>query len=390
MDFTITDEQQAFMDSVYKFAKNELHELTREAEAEGEFCWEAWKKMAEYGMMALPFPEEYGGHDAGIMTTVLAMEALAYGGCDAGTCLAWGAHTILCGVPIWLVGTEEQKKKFLPKIASGEWIGGFGLTEPNAGSDAAGTQTTAVKKGDKYILNGTKMFITNGPIGNQFVCVAVTNKEMGHFGISAFIVEKDFPGFKVGKELNKMGNRSSTTSELIFEDCEVPAENLLGQEGFGFITVGKSTLEWERSCLLAAGVGGMARTLDITVQYAKERHQFKRPIAKFQAVQHMLADMKMRLEAARLALYRVGWLKEQDISAMIEAAMAKLFISESGLKSADEAIQIHGGYGYMKEYEVESAYRDGKLGTIGAGTSEVQRMIISKSLINTKKKKGGK
>lgn len=389
MDFTMTEEQKSFRDTVYKFAANELRGITREAEHKGEFCWEAWKKMGAFGMMALPFPEEYGGHDAGIMTTVLGMEALAHGGCDAGTCLAWGAHTILCGVPIWLVGTEEQKKKYLPKIATGEWVGGFGLTEPEAGSDAAGVKTTAVKKGDKYILNGSKMFITNGPIGKMFIVIAVTNKDAGHFGISAFIVDSDCPGFSVGKELDKMGNRSSTTSELIFEDCEVPAENLLGQEGFGFINVGKSTLEWERSCLLAAGVGGMARTLDVTIQYAKERKQFGKPIAKFQAVQHMLADMKVRIEAARLALYRVGWKKELDQPAMLEASLAKLFISENGLRSADEAVQIHGGYGYMREYEVEAGYRDAKLGTIGAGTSEVQRMIISKMLLNTRKKKGG-
>lgn len=390
MDFNITEEQKAFTDAVYKFAKNELYELTKQAERKGEFSFEAWKKMGDYGIMALPFPEQYGGHDAGVMTTLLAMEALAHGGCDAGTCLAWGAHTILCGVPIWQVGNEEQKKKYLPGIASGELIGGFGLTEPEAGSDAAGLKTTAVKKGDKYIVNGSKMFITNGPIGGVFVVTAITNKDAGHFGISAFIIERGFPGFSTGEDLDKLGNRSSTTCELIFEDCEVPAENLLGQEGFGFITVGKTTLEWERSCLLAAGVGGIEFGLDKTVQYAKERKQFGKPIARFQAVQNMLSEMKVSVDAAKMALYRVGWLKEQNLPAMLEASIAKLFISEVGLRASDLAVQVHGGYGYMKEYDVERGYRDSKLGTIGAGTSEVQRMIISKMLLNTKKKKGGK
>jgi len=389
MEFTLTEEQIAFKKAVYKFAENELAPYTEEFELKGEFCWETWKKMAEFGIMALPFPEKYGGQNAGVLTTLLAMEAIAEAGTSMGTTLSWGAHTILCGVPIWQIGTEEQKKKYLTKIASAEWTGGFGLTEPNAGSDAAGVQTTAVRKGDKYILNGTKMFITNGPIGDVFVVIAVTDKDAGHFGISAFIVESSFPGFSVGKKLNKMGNLTSPTSELIFEDCEVPAENLLGQEGFGFITVGKTILEWERSCLLAAGLGGMVNNLKNTVQYAKERRQFGRPIAEFQAMQHKLAEMMIWVESSRMALYRVATLKDSGQPAMLEASIAKLFMSEVGLKLADHAVQVHGGYGYMREYAAERHYRDAKLGTIGAGTSEVQRMIISKMLLDIKKKKGG-
>jgi hypothetical protein len=391
MDFSLTEEQLAFKDAVFKFSRNEIMPLMEEYEMKGEFPWPAWKKMAEYGMMGLPFPEEYGGSGADILTTLIGMEALGHGGAAAGLCLSWGAHTVLCGVPIWLVGTEEQKKKYLTKIASAEWIGGFGLTEPGAGSDAAGVQATAVKKGDKYILNGTKMFITNAPIGDVFIVIAVTNKEMKHLGISAFIVEKDFPGFSIGKELNKMGNRTSTTSELIFEDCEVPAGNLLGAEGYGFLQVGKTILEWERSCLLAAGVGGMEAAIETCSRYAKDRKQFGRSIAEFQAVQSKLAEMKVIQAAARRIMYKVAWMKKNEMPAMLEASIAKLFITEMGLKLADHAVQIHGGYGYMKEYPVEWGYRDAKLGTIGGGTSEIQRNIISKLILNLKKakKEGG-
>lgn len=385
MEFRISDEQLAFKKSVYNFARKELEPMMEEYEMKGEFCEPAWKKMAEFGMMALPFPEEYGGHNAGVLTTVLAMEALAQAGTSNGTCLSWGAHTILCGVPIWQLGTEEQKKKYLTKIASAEWTAGFGLTEPGAGSDAAGVQTFAEKKGDKYILNGTKMFITNGPNGNVFMVIAVTDRKAGHFGISAFIVESTFPGFRVGKKLNKMGNLTSPTSELIFEDCEVPAENLLGQEGFGFVTVGKTILEWERSCLMAAGLGSMENNLENCIKYAKERKQFGRPISEFQAMRHKLADMKISIEGARMLLYRVACMKDAGEPAMMQASTLKLKLSELGMRIAEEAVQIHGGYGYMREYPAERHFRDSKLGTIGAGTSEVQRMIISKMLLNMKK-----
>jgi butyryl-CoA dehydrogenase len=390
MEFSISEEQKAFVKSVYSFSKNEIAPQMEEYEKKGEFCWPAWRKMAEFGMMGLPFPEEYGGSNAGVLTTCLGMEALARGGASAGTCLAWGAHTILCGVPIWLLGAEEHRKKYLTKLISSEWTGGFGLTEPNAGSDAASVKTNAVKKGDKWILNGTKMFITNGPIGNIFVVIAVTDKSAGHFGISAFLVESTFPGFSVGKELDKMGNRTSTTSELIFEDCEVPKENLLGPEGMGFVTVGKTILEWERSCLLAAGLGGMENTLDESIKYAKERVQFGRPIAQFQAIQEKLANMRIAIEGSRMALYRVASMKDNNVPAMLEACLTKLYMSEVGLKVADDGVQIHGGYGYMREYPVERNYRDAKLGTIGAGTSEVQRSVIGKMILNPKKvKKGG-
>lgn len=388
MDFAISEEQRMFQDSMRKFAQNEVSPRMEEFERAGEFPWPCWKKMAEFGIMGLPFPEEYGGQGADIFTTLLGMEALGEGGCGGGLALAWGAHTVLCGVPIWLIGNEAQKKKYLTKIATAEYIGAFGLTEPNVGSDAASVETTAVKKGDKWIINGAKMFITNGPIADICIVIASTNKAAKHFGISAFIVEKNFPGYAVGRELDKMGVRTSTTSELVFEDCEVPAENMLGQEGFGFVEVGKTILEWERSCLLASGVGGMKKGIEICAKYAKQRVQFGRPIAEFQAIQKKLAEMRVIRESARQIMYKVACMKRENVPAMLEACIAKLFVSEMGLKYADHAVQIHGGYGYMKEYPVEWGYRDAKLGTIGGGTSEIQRRIISQLVLNLKK--GGK
>ncbi|MFC1889816.1 acyl-CoA dehydrogenase family protein [Thermodesulfobacteriota bacterium] len=383
MDFSLTDEQKAFYDMVLKYSKNELVEDLTEYDHESKWPQHIWERMGAYGLLGLPYPEEYGGQGADCLTTCLAKMAVGASGLDGGITLSWGAHTILCGVPIWKLGTEEQKKRYLPKLASGEWLGGFGLTEPNAGSDATAVQTTAVKKGDRYILNGSKMFITNGPIGKVFIVIASTNKEAKAFGISAFIVESDFPGFSAGKKLDKMGVRTSTTSELIFEDCEVPEENLLDQENFGFINVAKLILGWERSCLLAPAVGAMEAGLERIVQYAKDRVQFKRPIARFQAIQHMLANMKMRLEVSRQLIYRQAWLLDSGAELpMVEAAITKVYLTEAGMKSAEDAVQILGGYGLMKEYIVERGFRDAKLGTIGAGTNEIQRSIIARSLMN--------
>lgn len=381
MDFTIPEEYIHFRNSVYQFAKDRIAPRAEQLDLKGEFGWQNWRDMAQMGLLGLPFPEEYGGSNASPLATCLAMEAMAHAGVDSGTTLSWGAHTILCGVPIWLLGTAEQKRKYLPKLASGEWIGGFGLTEPEAGSDAASLKTTAVKQGDRWLLNGSKMFITNGPIGHVFVVFASTDKSQGNKGISAFIVEKDFPGFSVGKELKKMGNRTSPTSELVFDRCEVPEENLLGPLDRGFLAVGKETLEWERSCMIAPIVGGMEFLLEQCVEYAKNRRQFGQPIASFQAIQHKLADMKVALEASRLLVYRVAWMKERGQSAMLEASIAKLFVTEQMLKVANDAVQIFGGYGYIHEYPVERAYRDAKLGTLGAGTSEVQKMVIISELL---------
>ncbi len=384
MEFNLSKEDLEFKENVYKFGLRELAPLSQKLEYDDreEFIVENWKKMGEFGLLGLPYPEQYGGAGASVLTSTLTGEALGYAGVDAGLLLSWGAHMILCGVPIWQLGTEQQKKKYLPKLASGEWIGGLGLTEPNAGSDAGGIQTVAVKKGDRYILNGSKMFITNGPVGNVFIVAAVTDKFKKTFGISAFIVEKGMKGFSVGKKLSKLGVRTSPTSELIFEDCEVPEENMLGEPDLGFVNVIKLTLEWERSCLVAPSIGGLELGLKKAVEYARERKQFGKPIIKFQAIRHKIADLKMNLEAVRQIVYKVAWMKDKDIPAMMDASMAKLFVSEIMERTASEILQIFGGYGFIKEYLVERAYRDSRLASIGGGTSEIQRGIIARSILN--------
>ena len=380
MDFSFTDEQRAFKDQVVKFSQKELAPLAEEADWRGEFCWSAWKKMGAFGLLGLIYPEEYGGSGADVVTACLAGEAVAQGGAEGGLCLAWGAHTYLCGDTILKHGSEEQKRKYLPKLASGEWVGACGLTEPGAGSDAASIRTTATRKGDIYLLNGTKMFITNGPIADVLVVIAVTDKEKKGAGISAFILGKNFPGYAVGRELKKMGVKASTTGELIFEDCPVPAENILRKEGDGFL-IALGTVEWDRSTLMAPFLGGLEYALEASVRYAKERVQFGRPIASFQAIQHMLADIKVTMEATRLLIFRVAWLKDQGkLVNPVEAAVAKLFLGELGMKAASDAVQIHGGYGLMHEYPVERIFRDAKLGSIGGGTSEIMRLIISRSI----------
>lgn len=381
MNLNIPEEYLDFANSVYKFAKEKMAPRAEENDAKAEFSWDNWRDLASMGLLGLPFPEKYGGSNASPLATTIAMEEVAHAGADGGTTLAWGAHLILAGVPIWLIGTESQKEKYLPKLASGEWIGGFGLTEPGSGSDAASMRTSAERKGDKYILNGSKMFITNGPIGNVFIVFAVTDKKKGNRGISTFIVEKGFPGFSVGNNLKKMGNRTSTTSELFFDNCEVPAENLLGEENVGFVQIGKEVMEWERSCMIAPLVGGMQFALEQCIKYSKERKQFGQPIANFQAIQHKLADMKIMIDASRLLIYRVACMKETAQKAMLESSVAKLFVTESAIKVASEAVQIFGGYGYIHEYPVERFYRDVRLATIGAGSSEVQKMIIGSEML---------
>ena len=385
MDFRFTDEQRAFQEQVLKFSQKELAPLAEEADWKGEFCWEAWRKIGAFGLLGLTYPEQYGGSGADVVTACLAGEAVAHGGAEGGLCLAWGAHTYLCGDTILVHGNEEQKRKYVPKLASGELVGAMGLTEPGAGSDAASIRTTATRKGDYYLLNGTKMFITNGPIADVLVIIAVTDKEKKGAGISAFIVEKGYPGFSVGRELKKMGVKASTTGELIFEDCPVPAANILRKEGEGFI-IALGTVEWDRSTLMAPFLGGLEYALEASVKYAKQRVQFGRPIASFQAIQHKLADMKVILEATRLLIYRVAWLKDQGkFLNPVEAAEAKLFVGEFGMKLASDAVQIHGGYGLMHEYPVERIFRDAKLGAIGGGTSEIMRLIISRSIFSAGK-----
>ncbi|HOM09378.1 MAG TPA: acyl-CoA dehydrogenase family protein [Spirochaetota bacterium] len=380
MKFGFSEEQLLFRDTIYKYAKNEIVPLCEEADLKSEFSFEIWKKLGQMGLLGLPFPEEYGGQGADVVTCCLAGEALGHAGVDSGHLLALGAHTYLCTDTLYKHGNEAQRKKYIPKLASGEWIGCMGLTEPGAGSDAASLQTTAVKKGDRWILNGSKTFITNAPVANVCVVYATVDKSKKHAGITAFIVEKDFKGFSTGKPFHKMGVRASTTSEVFFEDCEVPEENVLGNIGEGFMYA-HQTLEWDRSALLAPFVGGMQFMIEQCARYASERVQFEKPIKSFQAIQHKLADMKVVLEAARLAVYRVASLKDAGYPINhLQASIAKAFVGDWGFKVTSEAVQIFGGYGYIHDYPVERMLRDAKLAQIGGGTSEVQRLIISRLL----------
>ncbi len=378
MNFGLTEEQQMFRETVYKYAKNEIVDLCEEADLNAEFSTEIWQKLGAMGLLGLPFPEEYGGSGADVVTCCIAGEALGHAGVDSGHTLAMGAHTYLCTDTLYQHATEEQKMRYIPKLATGEWIGCMGLTEPGAGSDAASMQATAVKKGDRWILNGSKTFITNAPIADLCVVYATVDKSKKHGGISAFIVEKGFKGFSTGKPFHKMGVRASTTSEVFLEDCEVPEENVLGELGAGF-AYAHQTLEWDRSALLAPYVGGMMFMIEESARYASEREQFGKPIKKFQAIQHKLADMKVTMEAARLAVYRVASLKDAGYPLNhLQASIAKAFVGDWGMKMASEAVQIFGGYGYIHEYPVERMLRDAKLAQIGGGTSEVQRLIISR------------
>ena len=381
MNFRLSDELIEFKESVRDFAQKEVRPSAEERDHECRWDPEIWRKMGRMGLLGLCHPVEYGGQGADCLTTTVATEAFAEGAADGGLTLAWGAHTVIGTMPIVLCGTDEQKQRYIPKLASGEWTAGLGLTEPGSGSDAAGSmETRAIKKGDRYILNGSKMFITNGPIGDVFTIMAVTDKKKGPMGISVFIVEKNFKGFKAGKHLKKLGMRTSTTSELIFEDMEVPEENLVSKENSGFLRVGKATLEWERTVLVASGIGSMQNLLTDAVRYAKTRRQFGEPIIRFQAIQDKIARCRAHLDAARLLLYQSAARKDQGRPAPIESSVAKLYATESLVAMSYEMGQIYGGYGFMQEYPVERAYRDARLGTIGAGTSEVMRSIIAANM----------
>ena len=380
MDFSFTEEQLMFKDQVIRFAKKEIVPRVQEHDLKGEFDFHSFKRLGEFGILGLHFPEHLGGSEADVVTTTLAGEALGEAGVDGGLTLAYGAHTFLCADTIFSHGTEAQREKYLPKLASGEWIGCMGLTEPGAGSDAASLTTRAERRGDEYVLNGNKMFITNGPLADVALVYAKTDKDSKHSGVSAFIVEKGRPGFSAGKNLNKMGVRTSHTSELVFEDCKIPAENLVGREGAGFL-MAMQTVEWDRSALMAPFVGGMTYVLEKCVRYAKERRQFGRPIAQFQAIKHKLADIKIFIEASRSLIYRVAWCKDQGRPLNhLAAAVAKLFVGDWSLKPANDAMIIFGGYGYCHEYDVERNFRDSRLAPIGGGTSEINKMIISKMI----------
>lgn len=379
MDFSWTDEQRAFRDAVVDFARNELNDGVAEHDANRTFPAEAWKKAAAFGIQGLPVPEEYGGQGADPLTIILGMEALGYGCVDNGLIFSLNAQMWSCEVPLIKFGTEEQKQRYLPGLCDGSLIGVQGMSEPDSGSDAFSMGTTAVLDGDSYVLNGSKTWITNAPVADVFVVFAVTDKTKGSFGISAFLVDRDTPGLSIGKPFDKMGLRTSPMSELVFDDCRIPASDMLAKPGSG-MAIFNHSMDWERGVILAAAVGTMQRQLETSVSYARQRKQFGQPIGKFQAVSHRLVDMKVRLEAARMMLYHLGWSMTQSTSNNMESAMVKLFLSESWVQSSLDMLTVHGALGYMTEAEIERDLRDALAGRIYSGTSDMQRNMIARHM----------
>jgi butyryl-CoA dehydrogenase len=378
MKLELNEQQKMIQKMVREFAEKQVGPIAAELDKKEEYPHKTLKEMAKLGLLGIIIPPEYGG--AGLDTVSYAIVIEEISRKCAATGVITSVHNSLVAWPIIKYGTEEQKKKYLPILAKGEKIGAFAGTEPNAGSDLGAMQTTAKLKGDKYIINGDKTFITSGSEAGIIIIFAVTDKEAGSKGISAFIVENTFKGFKVGSIFEKLGINASKTSELIFEDMEVPKENLLGSEGDGF-KIALSTLDGGRIGIASQAVGIAQACLDESIEYSKQRQQFGRPIAKFQAIQWMIADMATKIEASRWLVYNAAYTKDQGVRFSKEAAMAKLFASETAVDCAIKAVQIHGGYGYTKEYAVERLFRDSKITEIYEGTSEVQRMVISGSLL---------
>ena len=378
MNFNFTDEQKLLKKLYKEFTENEVEPIAGEIDEEERFPVETVEKMKNNGMLGIPFPKKYGGQGGDNQAYVMLVEELSKACGTTGVIVS--AHTSLCCAPIYEFGTEEQKQKYLVPLAKGEKLGAFGLTEANAGTDAAGQQTKAVLDGDHYILNGSKIFITNAANADIFIVMAMTDKSKGTRGISAFIVEKDYEGFSIGKKELKMGIRGSATCELIFEDVKVPKENLLGREGKGF-SIAMKTLDGGRIGIAAQALGIAQGAIDETVKYVKERKQFGRPIAKFQNTQFQLADMQTKVDAARLLVYRAAFNKDNKLAYSNEAAMAKLFASEISMEVTTKAVQLHGGYGYTREYPVERMMRDAKITEIYEGTSEVQKMVVSAHML---------
>ena len=378
MDFELAEEYQMIRKMVRDFAEKEIAPRAEEIDATDTFPDDLVRRMGELGILGLPFEEKYGGSGGDYTSLIIALEEVAR--ISGSVAITLDAHTSLCCEPIHLFGTEEQKNKYLVPLARGEKIGAFGLTEPHAGSDAGGTRTRAVRDGDDWVVNGQKNFITNGSVADITVITAKTDPDAGTRGISSFIVETGTPGFTFGRDEIKMGLKGSVTSELFFEDCRIPAENILGEENKGFQQF-LVTLDAGRVAIAALAVGLAQGAYERALAYSKERVQFDRPIADFQGIRWMLADMATEIDAARLMVQRAAWLKEQGKPFTREAAMAKLFCTDMSERVCRNAIQIHGGYGYVREYEVERMYRDQRLCSIGEGTNQIQRMVIARHIL---------
>lgn len=379
-EFKLNDQQLLIQQTIRDFAENEIRPVVMKYDESQEFPTEIFKKLGEMGFMGILVPEEYGGGGLGYIEYALIVEELAK--VDPSVSLSLAAHNGLCTNHVLLFGNEFQKKKYLPDLAAGKKIGTWCLTESVSGSDAGSLLTTAEKKGDKYYINGSKTFATHGTIGETSVIFAKTDKEKTKKNISAFIAEKKYPGYIIGKKENKLGCRASDTAQLSFENLEVPEENLIGEEGEGFHNA-LTILEGGRISIAAMALGIAEGAYEASVKYSKERVQFKKKLSEFQATQFKLADMKTAIEASRLLVYRAAWLKDKGESINLAASQAKLLASEAAVKITEQAIQIHGGYGFTKEFPVEKFYRDVKLTTIGEGTSEIQRIVISRSILES-------
>ena len=378
MDFQLSDEQQQLRRTVHEFAEREILPNVMKWDEAGEFPLQTVKELGRLGLLGVVFPAEYGGSGMGYVEYVIAIEELSRVDGSVGIIVA--AHTSLGSNHIFLAGNEAQKRKYIPKLASGEFIGAWGLTEPGSGSDAGSARMTAVRKKDCWVLNGTKTFCTNGHYADVLVVIAVTDRTAHTHGLSAFIVEKGTQGFRAGKKENKLGLRASDTAELIFEDCCVPTENLLGKEGDGFIDAMR-VLDGGRISIAALSLGMAEGAHEAALRYSKQRKQFGRAISDFQAIQWKLADMATEIEAARLLTYRAASMKDAGLKTTLESSMAKLYASEVAVRCANEGVQIHGGYGFIKDYPAEKFYRDVKLCTIGEGTSEIQRLVIARQIL---------
>ena len=383
--FALTEDQEQLRREIRDFAAREIAPNVLRWDEASEFPAEVVRQLGQMGLMGIIFPVEYGGSGLGYVDYALAIEELS--AVDGSVGIIVAAHNSLCTNHIFLAGNEAQRRKYIPKLASGEWLGAWGLTEPGSGSDASAARTTAVRKGDNWVLNGNKTFITNAHYADVAVVIAVTDRAQGTHGLSAFILEKGTPGFRPGKKENKLGLRASDTSELIFEDCEIPGENLLGNLGEGFVD-SMRVLDGGRISIAALSLGIGRGALDASLKYVKERRQFGKAIAEFQGIQWKLADMATELDAARLLTQRAAVLKDAGKRVTLESSMAKLYASEVAVRICDEAVQLHGGYGFIKDYPAEKYYRDVKLCTIGEGTSEIQRMVIAREILKVHPSRG--
>jgi alkylation response protein AidB-like acyl-CoA dehydrogenase len=383
--FTLSEDQEQLRSTIRKFALREIAPHVMRWDEASEFPAEVVKQLGQMGLLGMIFPAEYGGAGMGYVDYVLAIEELS--AVDGSIGIIVAAHNSLCTNHIFLAGSDGQRRKYVPRLASGEWLGAWGLTEPGSGSDASAARTTATRTSHGWLLNGSKTFITNGSHADVVVVIAVTDRTQGTHGLSAFVVEKGTPGFRPGKKENKLGLRASDTSELIFEDCIVPEENLLGNIGEGFIDAMR-ILDGGRISIAALSLGIGRGALDASVKYVKERRQFGKAIAEFQGIQWKLADMATELDAARLLTQRAAVLKDAGQRVTRESSMAKLYASEVAVRICDEAVQLHGGYGFIKDYPAEKFYRDVKLCTIGEGTSEIQRMVIAREILKVHPSRG--